>query len=216
MLPHYCEQDFRDAIDELRGLGAPLDAEWFATHLAFRFPLIGEVPVRDIHLELRHALEPWHVLAEDAAAGATVRYVDSSAERVQARVANWVEDRYLLAVNGTAVPLRATERAGEYVAGIRFKAWNPPSSLHPTIRPQTPLILDVFDRWTGRSLGGLTYHVAHPGGRNYERYPVNANEAEARRRARFFPFGHTPGPMAPPAPPPGLELPCTLDLRRHA
>jgi len=215
MLPHYCEQDFRDAIDELRNLGAPIDADWFATHLAFRFPLIGEVPVRDLHLELRHALEPWHVLGEEAAAGGTVRYVDSSAERVQARVTNWVEDRHLLAVNGIPVPLRATERAGEYVAGIRFKAWNPPSSLHPTIAPQTPLILDVFDRWTGRSLGGLTYHVAHPGGRNYERYPVNANEAEARRRARFFPFGHTPGSMAPPEPAAGLELPFTLDLRRH-
>jgi uncharacterized protein (DUF2126 family) len=215
MLPHFCEQDFRDAIDELRNLGAPLDAEWFAPHLAFRFPLIGEVAVRDVHLELRHALEPWHVLGEEAAMGGTVRYVDSSAERVQARVTNWVEDRHLLAVNGVAVPLRATERAGEYVAGIRFKAWNPPSSLHPTIRPQTPLILDVFDRWTGRSLGGLTYHVAHPGGRNYERYPVNANEAEARRRARFFPFGHTPGAITPPEPPAGLELPLTLDLRRH-
>jgi uncharacterized protein (DUF2126 family) len=215
MLPHYCEQDFRDAIDELRNMGAPLDAEWFATHLAFRFPLIGEVPVRGVDLELRHALEPWHVLGEEAAAGATVRYVDSSVERVQARVTNWVADRHALAVNGVAVPLRATERAGEYVAGIRFKAWNPPSSLHPTTRPQTPLVLDVFDRWTGRSLGGLTYHVAHPGGRNYERYPVNANEAEARRRARFLPFGHTAGAMAPPEPPPGLEHPFTLDLRRH-
>jgi uncharacterized protein (DUF2126 family) len=215
MLPQYCEQDFRDAIDELRNLGAPLDADWFATHLAFRFPTIGEVALRDIHLELRHALEPWHVLGEEAAAGGTVRYVDSSAERVQARVTNWVADRHLLAVNGVAVPLRATERAGEYVAGIRFKAWNPPTSLHPTVAPQTPLILDVFDRWTGRSLGGLTYHVAHPGGRNYDRYPVNANEAEARRRARFQPFGHTPGSMAPPEPPAGLELPCTLDLRRH-
>jgi len=215
MLPHYCEQDFRDAIEELRGLGAPLEADWFAPHIAFRFPLIGEVAVRGIGLELRHALEPWHVLGEEAAAGGTVRYVDSSTERVQARVTNWVADRFLLAVNGVAIPLGATGRAGEYVAGIRFKAWNPPSSLHPTIRPQTPLILDVFDRWSGRSLGGMTYHVAHPGGRNYERYPVNANEAEARRRARVFPFGHTPGAMALPEPPAGLELPCTLDLRRH-
>ncbi|MBR0649399.1 transglutaminase family protein [Roseomonas terrae] len=215
MLPHFAEQDFRDAIDELRGIGAPMEADWFAPHLAFRFPVIGEVTVRDVGLELRHALEPWHVLAEDQVAGGTARYVDSSAERVQARVSNWVPDRHLLAVNGVAVPLRATERAGEFIAGIRFKAWNPPSSLHPTIRPQTPLVLDVFDRWNGRSLGGLTYHVAHPGGRNYDRYPVNANEAEARRRARFFPFGHTPGPMVPPEPAPGLELPFTLDLRRY-
>lgn len=216
MLPHFCERDFADAIEELRQLGAPLDADWFATHFAFRFPLIGEVAVRDVQLELRHALEPWHVLAEENAAGGTARYVDSSAERVQARVSNWVADRHMLAVNGVGVPLSATERAGEYVAGIRFKAWNPPSSLHPTIRPQTPLVLDVFDRWTGRSLGGMTYHVAHPGGRSYDRYPVNANEAEARRRARVFPFGHTPGRMAPREPQPGLETPITLDLRRHA
>jgi uncharacterized protein (DUF2126 family)/transglutaminase-like putative cysteine protease len=215
MLPHYAEQDFRDAIDELRGLGAPVEADWFAPHLAFRFPQIGEVAVRDVGLELRHALEPWHVLAEEQVNGGTARYVDSSAERVQARVSNWVADRHLLVVNGVAVPLRGTERAGEFVAGVRFKAWNPPSSLHPTIRPQTPLVFDVFDRWNGRSLGGMSYHVAHPGGRNYDRYPVNANEAEARRRARFFPFGHTPGPMMPAEPPAGLELPFTLDLRRH-
>ncbi len=215
MLPHFCEQDFRDAIDELRQLGAPIDPDWFAPHLAFRFPVIGEVTVHDIGLELRHALEPWHVLAEEQVTGGTARYVDSSAERVQARVSNWVPDRFALAVNGVGVPLRATERVGEYVAGIRFKAWNPPSSLHPTIRPQTPLIIDVFDRWSGRSLGGMTYHVAHPGGRNYDRYPVNANEAEARRRARFFPFGHTTGPATPPEAPAGLELPFTLDLRRY-
>ncbi|HWT08789.1 MAG TPA: transglutaminase family protein, partial [Roseomonas sp.] len=215
MLPHYCEQDFRDAIDELRNMGAPIDPEWFAPHLAFRFPQIGEVTVRDVGLELRHALEPWHVLAEDQVAGGTARYVDSSAERVQARVTNWVADRHMLAVNGITVPLRATERAGEFVAGIRFKAWNPPSSLHPTIRPQTPLVLDVYDRWNGRSLGGLTYNVVHPGGRSYDRYPVNANEAEARRRSRFMPFGHTPGPMAPHEPKTDLELPFTLDLRRH-
>ncbi len=215
MLPHFAEQDFRDALDELRNLGAPIDPDWFAPHLAFRFPLIGEVTAHDVGLELRHALEPWHVLAEEQVNGGTARYVDSSAERVQAKVSNWVPDRFALAVNGVGVPLRATERTGEYVAGIRFKAWNPPSSLHPTIRPQTPLILDVFDRWSGRSLGGLTYHVAHPGGRNYDRYPVNANEAEARRRARFFPFGHTSGIATPPEPPAGLELPFTLDLRRY-
>ncbi|MGE0223616.1 MAG: DUF2126 domain-containing protein [Acetobacteraceae bacterium] len=214
MLPHFVEQDFRDALEELSGLGFPLDPGWFAPHLAFRFPHVGEIALLGMGLELRNALEPWHVLGEEPAAGGTVRYVDSSVERVQARVSGWVEERFALACNGAAVPLTRTDREGEYVGGVRFKAWNPPNSLHPTIPPHAPLVFDVVDRWTGRSLGGLTYHVAHPGGRNYERFPVNANEAEARRRARFFPFGHTPGPMAEPVEMRSREHPRTLDLRR--
>ncbi|MDB5399504.1 MAG: dehydrogenase, partial [Rhodopila sp.] len=148
------------------------------------------------------------------AAGGTVRYVDSSVERVQARVAGWVDERYVLAANGAAVPLTRTDREGEYVGGVRFKAWNPPSALHPTIGIHAPLVLDVFDRWSGRSLGGLTYHISHPGGLSYETLPVNANEAEARRRARFFPFGHSPGPMREPMLQRSREHPRTLDLRR--
>jgi len=215
MLPHYVEQDFNDAIEELGSLGFPLDLEWFRPHIEFRFPRIGNIDVRGIDLELRHALEPWHVLGEEQAAGGTVRYVDSSTERVQTRVTGWVDERYVLAANGHAVPLTKTDREGEYVAGVRFKAWNPPSALHPTTPKQSPLILDVYDRWTGRSLGGLTHHVVHPGGRNYETFPVNANEAEARRRARFFAFGHTPGPMAEPLASTSREHPRMLDLRRR-
>jgi uncharacterized protein (DUF2126 family)/transglutaminase-like putative cysteine protease len=214
MLPHYCAEDFRDVLEDLRALGFALDPEWFAPHLEFRFPTIGTVTVRETELELRHALEPWHVLGEEPAAGATARYVDSSAERVQARVSGWNAERYVLACNGVAVPLTPTERAGEFVAGVRFKAWQPPSALHPTIAAQAPLVFDIYDRWNGRSIGGLTHHVAHPGGRNYETFPVNANEAEARRRARFFPIGHTPGPMPEPRLSIGMEHPRTLDLRR--
>jgi uncharacterized protein (DUF2126 family)/transglutaminase-like putative cysteine protease len=214
MLPHYVEQDFRDALEEIGGMGFRLDPDWFAPHLEFRFPQIGEVEVRETKLELRHALEPWHVLGEEPAAGGTARYVDSSAERLQARVSGWAEERYVLACNGVAVPLSATGRAGEFVGGIRFKAWQPPSALHPTIRAQTPLVFDVYDSWSGRSLGGLTHHVAHPGGRNYDTFPVNANEAEARRRARFFPFGHSPGASPAPRREIGMEHPRTLDLRR--
>jgi len=214
MLPHYAAQDFADAVEELSSLGFPLDPAWFEPHLAFRFPQIGEVSLRGMGLELRHALEPWHVLGEEPGGGGTVRYVDSSVERVQTRVSGWVEERYVLACNGRAVPLDPTDRAGEYVGGVRFKAWNPPSSLHPTVQPHTPLVFDVYDRWSGRSLGGLTHHVSHPGGRNYDRFPVNANEAEARRRARFFPFGHTPGTMEEPPLLRSREHPRTLDLRR--
>jgi uncharacterized protein (DUF2126 family)/transglutaminase-like putative cysteine protease len=214
MLPHYVEQDFAEALDELGALGFPLDAAWFVPHLEFRFPRIGEVTLRGTRVELRHALEPWHVLGEEPAAGGTARYVDSSTERLQARVSGWVDERFILACNGHAVPLARTETEGEFVGGIRFKAWDPPSALHPTIRAQGPLVFDVFDRWTGRSLGGLTHHVSHPGGRSYGTLPVNANEAEARRRTRFQPFGHTPGRMEPPAVVPSREAPRTLDLRR--
>jgi uncharacterized protein (DUF2126 family) len=154
------------------------------------------------------------VLGEEPAAGATARYVDSSAERVQTRVTGWNDERYVLACNGVAVPLTPTERAGEFVAGVRFKAWQPYSALHPTIPAQTPLVFDVYDRWNGRSLGGLTHHVAHPGGLAYEHLPVNSNEAEARRRGRFFPIGHTPGPMPAPRVSVAKEFPRTLDLRR--
>ena len=127
-----------------------------------------------------------------------MRYVDSSAERLQVRVRNWVDERYILACNGVALPLSRTDRVGDYVAGVRFKAWRPPNALHPTIAAQTPLVFDVYDRFSGRSLGGMTHHVSHPGGRSYDDFPVNANSAEARRRSRFFPFGHTQGPMVEP------------------
>jgi uncharacterized protein (DUF2126 family)/transglutaminase-like putative cysteine protease len=214
LLPHYAQQDFGDALDELAGLGFPLEREWFRPHVEFRFPLLGEVTVRSAAIELRQALEPWHVLGEEPAAGGAARYVDSSAERLEARVTGWVAERFTLACNGYEVPLAATETAGEYVGGIRFKAWNPPSALHPTVSATPALVFDVYDRWTGRSLGGMTHHVVHPGGLGYERLPVNANEAEARRRTRFRPFGHTPGPMPEPRPAASLEAPRTLDLRR--
>jgi uncharacterized protein (DUF2126 family)/transglutaminase-like putative cysteine protease len=214
MLPHYVEQDFRDALEELGSLGYPLSPDWFAPHVEFRFPVIGITATQGMQLELRHALEPWHVLGEEPAAGGTARYVDSSAERLQARVTGFQQERYALACNGHALPLSATDREGEYVAGIRFKAWAPYSALHPAVPVQTPVVLDIHDRWTGRSIGGLTHHVAHPGGRNYQTRPVNANEAEARRRIRFWPHGHTPGPAPEPQPAIARDTPRTLDLRR--
>ena len=216
MLPHYATQDLNDAIAELRGLGAPLDPAWFAPHAEFRFPQIGELAVADMTLELRHALEPWHVLGEESTGTGTARYVDSSTERLQVKASGFTPERYTLAVNGKALPMQPTGVAGEFVAGVRFKAWAPPSALHPTIKAQVPLVFDVWDSWNGRSLGGFSHHVAHPGGLSYADFPVNANSAEARRRSRFFPFGHTAGSMAEPVRVQGAELSRTLDLRRFA
>ena len=184
LLPYYVAADFKDTLEELESFGFKLKLEWFAPHFEFRFPQFGEIIVRDMRVELRHALEPWHVLGEEQNAGGTARYVDSSAERLQMKVFGWVPERYALACNGVALPLQRTEMPGEFVAGVRFKAWQPYSALHPTIGAQTPLVFDVYDNWSGRSLGGMTYHVAHPGGRHYEDFPVNANAAEARRRSR--------------------------------
>ncbi|MGE0734168.1 MAG: DUF2126 domain-containing protein [Alphaproteobacteria bacterium] len=213
MLPFFVEGDFADVLDDLKRAGYALDPDWFTAHKEFRFPLIGRAAYRGIEIELRQALEPWHVTGEDAAGGGTARYVDSSLERMQVRLDGATAERHQLLCNGRNIPLRATGRKGEYVAGVRYRAWQPPRCLHPTIPADAPLVFDLFDQWSGRALGGCTYHVAHPGGRNYDSFPVNANEAEARRRARFFPFGHTGGIQTPiPAVQPG-EHPATLDLR---
>jgi uncharacterized protein (DUF2126 family)/transglutaminase-like putative cysteine protease len=213
MLPHFCGQDFADVLDDLKRGGFELDPAWFAPHQEFRFPKVGDIACRGMEVELRHALEPWHVLGEQPAAGATVRFVDSSVERLQVKIKGLTEERFVLACNGRRVPLRATGTAGEYVAGVRYKAWAPPNALHPTVPVHAPLAFDVFDAWNGRSLGGCTYHVAHPGGRSFDRLPVNANEADARRRTRFFAFGHTAGAMPAPTPVATREMPLTLDLR---
>ena len=215
MLPHFVQADFHDALADLATHGATLDPAWFAPHFAFRFPTIGETTLDGMTLELRHALEPWLALGEIPGIGGTVRFVDSSTERLQVRVSGFSPERYVLACQGRAVPLSPTGPAGDYVGGIRFKAWAPAMSLHPTIPAQTPLTVEIHDLWTGRSLGGITHHVAHPGGRAYETLPVNEGEAEARRRARFFPFGHTAGRQPPPRHVTAPETPRTLDLRRQ-
>jgi len=214
LLPHFIEQDFADVIVDLNAAGYPVRAEWFAAHLEFRFPKVGDYAVSGIALELRQALEPWHVLGEEGAMGGTVRYVDSSLERLQVKLSGLPPQRYLLTCNGIPVPLQPTGRVGEFVAGVRFRAWQPANCLQPTIAVHAPLVFDLLDTWMQRSLGGCQYHVAHPGGRNYETLPVNANEAESRRMARFFRIGHTPGKLPIPNLTISDELPMTLDLRR--
>jgi len=206
--------DFRDVIDELRDFGYPMEFAWFAPHFEFRFPKYGEFSARGVQVELRMALEPWHVMGEEGAIGGTVRFVDSSVERLQVKVTGMSDDRFVLAVNGRTIPLQPTGTVGEYVAGVRYRAWQPPSCLHPTIAPHVPLVFDLVDTWTGRSLGGCQYHVSHPGGRSFETFPINAFEAESRRLARFFRMGHTPGQPSLQASPVEKEFPFTLDLRR--
>ena len=215
MLPHYVWEDFNDVTDDMNRAGFPFERDWFLPFFEFRFPHYGSIVQRDIELELRQALEPWHVLGEEQALGGTARYVDSSVERMQVKVRGMTGERHVVACNGRRVPLRPTEVPGEFVAGVRYRAWQPPSALHPTIPVHAPLVFDLVDTWNQRSIGGCTYHVQHPGGRNPDTFPVNANEAEARRFARFWPYGHTPGSMMAPAEEPNPNFPYTLDLRRR-
>jgi uncharacterized protein (DUF2126 family)/transglutaminase-like putative cysteine protease len=214
MLPHFVAEDFADVLDDLQRTGYGLERAWFAPHLEFRFPLYGTVTRRGVQLELRQALEPWHVMGEEAGAGGTVRYVDSSVERMQVKINNLTDSRHVVTCNGRRMPLHPTGTVGEFVAGVRFRAWQPPSGLHPTIPVQAPLVFDIVDMWNQHSMGGCVYHVAHPGGRSFDVFPVNAYEAESRRLARFFDFGHTPGPISVPREVRDGEFPLTLDLRR--
>ena len=213
LLPHFVWQDFEHVMAEMREAGHGFEAAWFAPHFEFRFPKVGELTAEGVHLQLRSALEPWHVMGEEGASGGTVRYVDSSVERIELKVSGLINPRHVLTCNGVPVPLQPTGRTGEFVAGVRYRAWLPPSALHPSIGIDAPLTFDLVDTWMQRSLGGCQYHVTHPGGRSYETFPVNAFEAESRRLARFFTIGHTPGRMVVGQPERSLEFPFTLDLR---
>ncbi|MEZ5534008.1 MAG: transglutaminase family protein [Thiolinea sp.] len=233
MLPHYVWEDMKDVAEDLQAAGYPFRLEWLEPFHEFRFPVYGRVQHRGIQMELRAALEPWNVLGEELSNQGTARFVDSSIERLQIKVNGLTDSRYVIACNGRHVPMKPTGVQGEYVAGVRYRAWQPPSALHPTIGIHSPLVFDIIDTWTGRSLGGCTYHVVHPGGRSYDTFPVNAYEAEGRRFSRFREqhtpdvlepkflsdatrefYEHPPRPMSPPAEETNADYPYTLDLRR--
>jgi len=235
MLPHYVWQDFRGVIDDLNAAGYPLRLDWFEPFLEFRFPHYGRVHYAGVEIELRMALEPWLVLDEETATHRQARVVDSAIERLQVVCRDFDAERFLVTCNGRRLPLAPTGTPGEFVAGVRYKAWPAVYGLHPTVPVHAPLVIDLIDRRLGRAVGGCVYHVAHPGGRSYATFPVNAYEAEARRVARFWDWGHSAG-LTPPAPGvagldafragagellreparerPNPDYPHTLDLRR--
>lgn len=215
MLPFHLREDLADVLVDLRQAGYPFAPEWFDAQEEFRFPRHGAITTQGVHLELRAAAEPWHVLGEETSGGGTARYVDSSMERLQILVREFDPQRYAVAVNGWEVPLAPTDTAGVHVAGVRYRAWQPPSCLHPAVPVDAPLTVDLYDRWDGRAISGCTYHVVHPGGRAFATFPVNAFEAESRRHARFQPWGHTPGAYELRRPKPNRDWPCTLDLRQQ-
>jgi uncharacterized protein (DUF2126 family)/transglutaminase-like putative cysteine protease len=214
LLPHFVKQDFFDVLNILRRFGYGFEEEWFDPHLEFRFPKIGSNAIQGLELELRQALEPWHVLGEEASSGGTARSVDSSLERLQVKLSGFTtESRYAVICNGRRLRLHSTGEPGEGVAGVRYRARRLPSALHPTIPVQTPLVFDIVDLWSERSIGGCTYHSASPTGRDYSGRPINASDAESRRLERFQPFGHTPGPTTTSDEETNPTFPMTLDLR---
>ena len=213
MLGHFVRQDISDVLSDLHSAGFSFDPRWFDTHYEFRFSHIGAINRRGVEIELRQAIEPWYVLGEQGASGGTVRYVDSSLERLQVLVNGMTDSRHVVTCNGYSLPLRNTGTRGEFIAGVRYKAWAQPEALHPTIPVHTPLVFDLVDTWNRRSVGGCTCYASHPAGRNYTTFPVNALEAESRRMARFFSHGHTQGMVNPAAAEISAEFPLTLDLR---
>ncbi|MGO8998398.1 MAG: DUF2126 domain-containing protein [Polyangiaceae bacterium] len=214
LLPTWLWRDFEDVLAHLEQAGLAIPREAYRAFLEHRCPIVGALQARDVSLELRNAIEPWHVLGEEMSTTGTARFVDSSMERVEVRVEGLVPERHTVTVNGHALPLRATGVAGEHVGGVRFRAWAPPHSLHPHLGIHHPLRFDVVDTWAKRSLGACGYHVWHPEGRGYAAPPLTRFEASARRAQRFTIEGQSPYPVVARPASAHADAPYTLDLRR--
>jgi uncharacterized protein (DUF2126 family) len=197
LLEHYVREDLKSVVEYLNDEGYEFKLDWFDPFFEFRFPLYGMTTIEGMHVEIRAAIEPWNVLGEESGSQGTARYVDSSLERLQIKIQDFNEERYVISCNGVQVPLSKTNVEGEYVSGVRYKAWQPWSALHPTIKVDTPLTFDIIDKWNTRSIGGFNYFVSHPGGRSYDTFPVNSYEAESRRINRYWDFNHSQGEVTP-------------------
>jgi uncharacterized protein (DUF2126 family) len=214
LLPYWMWRDFEDVLGFLESRGLALPAAAYRPFVELRCPVAGSLQAGDVFLEVRNALEPWPVLGEQMTASGTSRFVDSSVERIEVRVEGLVPERHRILVNGHALPLHPTPTKGEYVAGVRFRAWAPPQSLQAHLGIHHPIHFDVLDTWGKRSLGACAYHVWHPEGRAYDTPPLTRFEATARRAQRFTQAGPLAWPVeaVPAAPHP--DTPHTLDLRR--
>lgn len=214
LLPLWLGRDLGDVLAFLAARGLPLPAQAYQAFLDLRCPLVGRLQAGEVTLEVRNALEPWHVLGEEPGASGTSRYVDSSLERVEVRADGLVPERHALLVNGLQLPLKPTGAAHQLAAGVRFRAWAPPHSLQPHLGIHHPLRFDVVDTWAERSLGACAYHVWHPEGRAFAEAPLTRFEASARRAQRFTQEGPLPWPVRPRPTSALPEAPWTLDLRR--
>jgi uncharacterized protein (DUF2126 family) len=214
MLPHFIQRDFSDVLAHLRRSGYEFEEKWFASHFEFRFPKIGSIAADGVELELRRALEPWNVLAEETTSGRTVRSVDSSLERIQVKVSGFMtEARYVVTCNGRKVPLHSTGDPGEAVAAVRYRARRLQATLHPTVPLHVPLVFDIIDCWNECSIGRCIYHAVPPDGRMYTTPPLNTAEANERRLERFQPSDPPLGAIAMPTEETNPVFPMTLDLR---
>jgi uncharacterized protein (DUF2126 family)/transglutaminase-like putative cysteine protease len=194
---HFVREDLKDVVAQLNDAGYSFDINWLEPFFEFRFPHVGRVKFKDVELSLRSGIEPWNVLGEEMSSSGTARFVDSSVERIEVKAIGLTNERYAILCNGMRIPMANTGTKGEYAASVRYRAWQPPSALHPNLGVDTPLVFDIFDLWTGKAVAGCTYHVFHPGGRAYDTFPVNSFEAEGRRVSRFYNENHTQGVYTP-------------------